>query len=103
FPVTIGNARIRGVDVSLTSPRLFKRLRFSLIYARMRAEGWGGISGGLTEDAELPDIGVLHHTDPDVSGGRFFLDHDQRHTMTLGSFLALPSDSYIFAELHYGS
>jgi outer membrane receptor protein involved in Fe transport len=105
FPVTIEHAHIRGVDVSLTSPRIFNRLRFSLIYARMRAEGWGGISGGLTEDAELikPDIGVLHHTDPDVSGGRFFLDHDQRHTMTLGSFLSLPWDSYIFGELHYGS
>ncbi len=105
FPVTIEHAHIRGVDVSLTSPRIFNRLHLSLIYARMRAEGWGGISGGLTEDAELvkPGIGVLHHTDPDVSGGRFFLDHDQRHTMTLGSFLSLPWDSYIFGELHYGS
>ena len=92
FPVTIGRAHIRGVDVSLTSPSLFKRLRFSLIYAHMRAEGWGGISGGLTVGA-----------DPDVSTGPFFLDHDQRHTMTFGSFLGLPSDSYIFGEFHYGS
>jgi TonB dependent receptor/Carboxypeptidase regulatory-like domain len=106
FPVTIGNAHIRGVDVSLTSPRLFKRLRFSLIYARMRAEGWGGISGGLTEDVDVIKPGgvqVLHHADPEVATGRFFLDHDQRHTMTLGSFLSLPWDSYIFGELHYGS
>jgi hypothetical protein len=55
FPVTIGNARIRGVDVSLNSPRIAKRLRFSLIYARMRAEGWGGISGGLTEAGHSED------------------------------------------------
>jgi outer membrane receptor protein involved in Fe transport len=89
FPVTIERARIRGVDVSLTSPRIANRLRFSLIYARMRAEGWGGITGGLTEE--------------EASTGRFFLDHDQRHTMTLGSFLSLPQDSYIFGELHYGS
>jgi outer membrane receptor protein involved in Fe transport len=89
FPVTIERARIRGVDVSLTSPRIANRLRFSLIYARMRAEGWGGITGGLSEDVD--------------SSGRFFLDHDQRHTMTLGSFLSLPRDSYIFGELHYGS
>lgn len=92
FPVTIGNARIRGVDVSLTSPSIAKRLRFSLIYAHMRAEGWGGLSGGLTEDDES-----------EFSTGRFFLDHDQRHTMTLGSFLSLPWDSYLFGELHYGS
>ena len=92
FPVTIGNARIRGVDVSLTSPRIAKRLRFSLIYARMRAEGWGGISGGLTEDESLVE-----------STDRFFLDHDQRHTLTVGSFLSLPSNSYIFGEFHYGS
>lgn len=91
FPVTIGNARIRGVDVSLTSPRIANRLRFSLIYARMRAEGWNGISGGLTEDGEP------------ASNERFFLDHDQRHTLTLGGFLSLPSNSYIFGELHYGS
>jgi outer membrane receptor protein involved in Fe transport len=105
FPVTIERARVRGVDVSLSSPRLFKRLRFSLIYARMRAEGWGGISGGLTEDADLikPGVKILHHADPEVSIGPFFLDHDQRHTMTLGSFLSLPRNSYIFGELHYGS
>jgi outer membrane receptor protein involved in Fe transport len=90
FPVTIGNARIRGADVSVTSPSIAKRLRFSLIYAHMRAEGWGGLSGGLLEE-EL------------ASTDRFFLDHDQRHTMTLGSFLSLPWDSYLFGELHYGS
>jgi outer membrane receptor protein involved in Fe transport len=111
FPVTIGNAHIRGVDVSLTSPRIAKRVRFSLIYARMRAEGWGGISGGLTEGDE-PSEGVtfvksgvrnLPHAEEVVSTDRFFLDHDQRHTMTLGSFLSLPWSSYIFGELHYGS
>jgi len=107
FPVTIGNAHIRGVDVSLISPRIANRLRISLIYARMRAEGWGGISGGLTEHEELikPGIQISHHPHPDVSvsTGRFFLDHDQRHTMTLGSALVLPWDSYIFGELVYGS
>ena len=107
FPVTVERARIRGVDVSLTSPRIANRLRFSFIYARMRAEGWGGITGGLTEGAEAdllkPGIRPLHHSDPETSTGRFFLDHDQRHTMTLGSFLVLPRDSYLFGELHYGS
>src|SRR5690242_20991008 len=46
---------------------------------------WGGISGGLTESLV-------------ESSDRFFLDHDQRHTMTLGSFLSLPRNSYIFGE-----
>jgi hypothetical protein len=93
----------------LTSPRIANRVRFSFIYARMRAEGWGGITGGLTEDVDEDSEVVklrlkpLHHTEPQVSLGRFFLDHDQRHTMTLGSFLSLPWDSYIFGELHYGS
>jgi outer membrane receptor protein involved in Fe transport len=108
FPVTIGNARIRGVDMSLTSPRIAKRVRFSLIYARMRAEGWGGISGGLTEAGPIPDVaflesGVRTLHDPVESTDRFFLDHDQRHTLTLGSFLSLPWNSYIFGEFHYGS
>lgn len=106
FPVTIEHAHIRGVDVSLSSPVIAKRLRFSFIYARMRAEGWGGISGGLNQDAVdlvKPGIELLNDTDTDTASGRFFLDHDQRHTLTLGSFLSLPWDSYIFSELHYGS
>ncbi|HEX3560506.1 MAG TPA: TonB-dependent receptor [Pyrinomonadaceae bacterium] len=89
FPVTVERARIRGVDVSLTSPRLWGRFRLSLIYAHMRVEGQGGITGGLTDFSFSP--------------GFFFLDHDQRDTLTAGSFLSLPWDSYIFNELHYGS
>ena len=42
-------------------------------------------------------------TEDEDSAERFFLDHDQRHTLTLGSFLSLPSNSYIFGEFHYGS
>jgi outer membrane receptor protein involved in Fe transport len=89
FPVTIERARIRGIDVSLTSPRLGGRFRFSLIYAHMRVEGQGGITGGLTDFSFSPDY--------------FFLDHDQRDTLTAGTFLILPSNSYLFSEVHYGS
>lgn len=89
FPVTVERARIRGADVSLTSPRLWGRFRLSLIYAHMRVEGQGGVTGGLTDFSFPP--------------GLFFLDHDQRDTLTAGSFLSLPWDSYLFSELHYGS
>lgn len=89
LPVTIERARVSGLDVSLTSPRLAGRFRFSLIYAHMRVEGQGGITGGLTDFSFSPDF--------------FFLDHDQRHTLTAGSFLSLPWKSYLFTEFHYGS
>lgn len=89
FPATIDRARIRGFDVSLSSPRIAGRLRLSLIYARLRIEGQGGVSGGLTDFSFSPDY--------------FFLDHDQRNTLTFGSFLSLPRDFYLFTEVRYGS
>lgn len=89
FPVTIERARIRGVDVSVTSPPVAGRLRLSFIYSRMRIEGQGAITGGLT-DFSPP-------------AGFFFLDHDQRHTLKGGFSLKLPWNVYLFEETHYGS
>jgi hypothetical protein len=89
LPVTIDRARIRGLDVSFTSASIFKRLRISFIYALMRVEGKGAITGGLTDFTAPP--------------GFFFLDHDQRHTLTAGLGLKLPQKLILFEETHYGS
>ncbi|HVG21613.1 MAG TPA: TonB-dependent receptor [Blastocatellia bacterium] len=89
FPVTIERARIRGVDVSVKSPKIRDWLGVSMIYALQRIEGQGAITGGLTDFAPSSDF--------------FFLDHDQRHTLTMGVYASLLWDIYLFEETHYGS
>jgi hypothetical protein len=89
FPVTIARARIRGFDLSIKSPRLRDRVGVSLIYALMRIEGQGAVTGGLTDFEPASDF--------------FFLDHDQRHTLTAGVYVSLPWGMVIFEETQYGS
>jgi hypothetical protein len=89
FPVTIGGARIRGWEVSLRSPRLFRRGQVHLAYSHQRAQGFGAVTGGLTE-FEPPEEG-------------FFLDHDQRHTLNAGFDATLPLRTWIAANVYYGS
>lgn len=89
FPVTIDGARIRGWEVALRSPRLFRRAEIHLAYSRQIAEGQGAVSGGLT-DFSPPE-------------GRFLLDHDQRHTLNTGFELNLPWRSWAASNVYYGS
>lgn len=89
FPVTIDRARIRGWEVTLRSPRLFRRGQVHLAYSRQRAEGEGAVSGGLTNFSSQQ--------------GRFLLDHDQRHTLNSGFELNLPRRSWAAANVYYGS
>jgi outer membrane receptor protein involved in Fe transport len=90
FPLTIDRARIRGFETSITSPRLVNRARFHLAYSRQTVQGEGAVSGGLT-DFTPPDEGL------------FFLDHDQRHTLSTGVRTDLPWRSWISGNLSYGS
>src|SRR5262249_20052836 len=89
LPVTVDRAGIRGLDVRVDSPALFKKVRISLIYALMKIEGQGAITGGLTDFTAPP--------------GFFFLDHDQRHTLMAGVSAKLPWKLLVFEETHYGS
>ncbi len=90
LPLTIDGARIRGMEASLRSPRLFRRAQWHLAYSRQRAEGFGAVSGGLT-DFSPPE------------GGFFFLDHDQRHTLNTGFDVALPGRAWAAGNILYGS
>jgi len=69
FPLTIERARIRGWEATANSPRIAGRAQFHAVYSHQYAEGAGGVTGGLT-DFEPPDEGY------------FFLDHDQRNTLS---------------------
>jgi outer membrane receptor protein involved in Fe transport len=90
FPLTIDRARIRGLEVTLKSPRLGGRAQFSVAYSYQHAEGAGAVTGGLT-DFSPPEEGY------------FFLDHDQRHTLNVGFNVQLPATSYVAGAVHYGS
>ena len=90
FPVTIDRARIRGIEVALNSPEIRKRVKLHLSYSRQTVEGEGGVTGGLTD-----------FTPPEV--GRYFLDHDQRHTLSAGASAKLPWRAWISANFSYGS
>jgi outer membrane receptor protein involved in Fe transport len=69
---------------------ILRRGQVHLAYASQRAEGWGAVSGGLTDFSQPPD-------------GRFLLDHDQQHTLSVGGFLNLPRQGWASGNLSYGS
>jgi outer membrane receptor for ferrienterochelin and colicin len=90
FPLTIDRARIRGSEATINSPLLFHRTQFHAAYSHQYAEGAGAVTGGLTD-----------FTPPDV--GYFFLDHDQRHTLSTGFNVTLPWEATTAFNVNYGS
>ena len=89
FPLTIERARIRAFELTARSPQLFKRGQFYLAYSHQYAEGKGEVTGGLTDFSPPADL--------------FFLDHDQRDTLSTGFTINLPSRSYLSGNVRYGS
>ncbi len=90
FPLTIDRALIRGVEATVQSPLITGRARIHLAYSNQTAEGGGGVVGGLTD-----------FTPPEE--GRFYLDHDQRNTLSFGTTVQLSSASWIGGNYSYGS
>jgi outer membrane receptor protein involved in Fe transport len=90
FPLTIAHARIRGWEVSASSPKIGERAQFHLAYSHQYAQGAGAVTGGLT-DFSPP------------AQGYFFLDHDQRDTLSTGVNLALPWRTTLDFNANYGS
>ena len=90
FPLTIDRARIRGWEANVRSPRLFDRGHAHLIYSNQQAEGFGAVTGGLTDFS------------PPEAGG-FYLDHDQRNSLTTGFDAQLPWRTVAAFDFVYGS
>ena len=61
-----------------------------LAYSHQLVEGRGAVSGGLTAFAPAND-------------SFFFLDHDQRDTVTMGLDVQLPGGTMVSGSLGYGS
>ncbi|MGC2695004.1 MAG: TonB-dependent receptor [Candidatus Angelobacter sp.] len=91
FPLTIQGARIKGTEVTVRAPKLMKKINVHLAYSHQTAQGSGGVTGGFIDPTVLPDAGL------------FFLDHDQRNTLSTGVSVVLPAKSWISGNVVYGS
>jgi len=89
LPLTITGALIRGSELTLRSPRFFNGLRVHIAYSNQTAQGFGTVSGGLT-DFSPP-------------GGYYGLDHDPRNTLNAGVEADLPGQAYASCNLYSGS
>jgi outer membrane cobalamin receptor len=89
FPVTIQGARINAWELTLRSPRIYKRAQVYLTYSNQLALGFGDINGGLTDFSFGDGYGLL--------------DHDQRNTLHIGGQVNLPWRSYASTDVYYGS
>ena len=89
IPLTIGHARIRGTEATVNSPRIANRLNFRAAYSNQLAQAACPITGGFIEDCDNPDY--------------FFLDHDQRNTLSTGFNTVLPWHAWADFNVNYGS
>jgi outer membrane receptor protein involved in Fe transport len=89
FPLTIDGALIRGTELTIRSPHAWRRGELHLAYSHQRADGIGGISGGLTDFGD--------------ETGTFPLDHDQRNTLSAGFATTLAHGLFCAANAYYGS
>jgi hypothetical protein len=90
FPLTIANARIWGWEATVRSPQIGGIAQWHLAYSHQYAEGAGAVTGGLTDFSPLDE-------------GWFFLDHDQRDTLSTGVNVRLPWRVWASTSLNYGS
>jgi outer membrane receptor protein involved in Fe transport len=90
FPLTLARARIHGWEATATSPRVAARAQWHLAYSHQYAQGFGGVTGGLTDFAP-------------PENAYYFLDHDQRDTLSTGINVGLPHSSWASLDFSYGS
>ena len=91
IPVTLTEALIRGWELTLRSPRLWKRTQIHLAYSNQIAEFRGDITGGLIPPNNAPSADYAP------------LDHDQRNTLNAGGQVTLPWKTFASGNVYYGS
>lgn len=96
IPVTIQEALIRGWELTLRSPRVWKRGQFHLAYSNQLALARGALTGGLIC---FPPTSPLCAASP----AYLPLDHDQRNTLNAGVEASLPWKTYVSTNVYYGS
>lgn len=89
FPLTTQDALIRGWELTLRSPRLWRRGQLHLAYSNQIAEFRGAVTGGLNNFSFQDDYAPL--------------DHDQRNTLNVGFDATLPWKASLSGNVYYGS
>jgi len=97
WPITWQAALIQTWELTLRSPRVWKRGQFHLAYANQIAQATSPITGGLICPPAMP---LCPQYPPP---GYAPVDHDQRDTLSLGFNAALPWQSYASTNVYYGS
>jgi hypothetical protein len=90
LPLTIEGAIIEGEEATIRSPLILQHYHAHLVYSHQFAEGVGAVTGGLTDFSPPP-------------GGAFYLDHDQRNTLSAGFDGDLPWRTFAAVTINYGS
>jgi len=89
LPITISGALIRATELTLRSPRFWSGEQLYVTYSNQTADGFGTITGGLT-DFSPPS-------------GYYALDHDQRNTLNVGLQAELPWRAFASMNVYFGS
>jgi hypothetical protein len=97
WPITWDAALIQTWELTLRSPRLWRRGQFHLAYANQIAQATSPITGGLICPPPTPTCSQY----PPPGYGP--VDHDQRNTLNLGFNATLPWQAYASTNVYYGS
>jgi hypothetical protein len=89
LPLTVQGALIKAYELTVRSPVFWRFGQAHLAFSNQTADGFGGITGGLT--------------DFEPGAGYFALDHDQRNTVNAGLDATLPRRFFASMNLYYGS
>ncbi|HEV3220302.1 MAG TPA: TonB-dependent receptor [Candidatus Acidoferrales bacterium] len=98
WPITWNAALIQGWEVTLRSPRLWRRGQFHLAYANQFAQASSPITGGLICPSPVTPACPL-----DIPPGLSPVDHDQRNTLNVGFNGSLPWQVFASVNVYYGS
>jgi hypothetical protein len=97
WPITWDAALIQTWELTLRSPRLWRRGQFHLAYANQIAQATSPITGGLICPPPTPTCS--QYPPPGYNP----VDHDQRNTLNLGFNATLPWQAYASTNVYYGS
>ncbi len=96
WPLTWDRALIQGWEVTLRSPRLWRRAQAHLAYSNQIAQASAPFTGGLICPAPVS-------ADCEPPPGLSPVDHDQRNTLNMGVNASLPWRAFASANVYYGS
>ncbi|SPE22050.1 TonB-dependent receptor [Candidatus Sulfotelmatomonas gaucii] len=96
FPIAVDGALMRGWEMTLRSPELWRHGQFHAAYSNQIAEQRGDIIGGFT-------CSIATDSACDLGPQYIPLDHDQRNTLNTGFTANLPLKTWFATNVYYGS